>query len=83
MGVEIINLVNNTINKVLARLALVWVCKSLDNSLVISKDSQVLIRFIYSKLQGQGNPCKLGYIYYISNSLAKQFNHGSYNNYNS
>ena len=50
MGVKIVNLFGNIMNKVLARLLLVWVCKGLDSSLVISEDNQVLIRFIYSEL---------------------------------
>ena len=71
MGVKAVNLFGDTMDKVLTRLLLVWVHKGLNSSLVISKDSQVLVGFIYNKLQSQGDPYKLGYIYYVGSFLAK------------
>ena len=50
IGIEVVNLLSNPADKILTRLALVQVCKGLDNGLVISKDNQVLVGFVCSKL---------------------------------
>lgn len=38
-GMELVNLADDTTDKVLARLVLVWVCKGSDNHLVVNKDN--------------------------------------------
>ena len=68
-GVEVVDLVNDTMDEILAGLALVQVCKGLDSGLVVSEDGQVLVGFVCGELQG--DPCELGCIYYINSSLAK------------